>query len=172
MWLFYFYFYFFFLLHCTVRDQPYPAVFLEGIIIPHGLARGLLGCWTQEPATLLYGYRRMKVLAMHFSFLCLTPAPCPCRALEPHLDGRRTSINCSNGGDHTDAMFDLRTVGKLRPTLHVHVDCPSLKEGGELTQACALSLSFAFTFFISRWPCQVSCKHLIRPGLYVWMLWG
>ena len=45
--------------------------------------------------------------------------------------------------------FDLRTVGRMRPALHVHVDYPSLKEGGELTQACALSLSFVFTFFLS-----------------------
>lgn len=133
---------------CTVRDQICPAVFLKGIITPHGLARGLLGCWTQEPATLLHGSRRVKVLAMHV-FLCLVPAPCPCRALNNHLDGRRMSINCSNGEDRADAMCDLRTVGRVRPALHVHVDYPSVKEGGELTQACALSLSFTFTFFIS-----------------------
>ena len=46
----------------------------------------------------------MEVLAMHV-FLCVTPAPCPCRALENHLGGRRTSINCSNGGDRADTMF-------------------------------------------------------------------
>lgn len=132
---------------------------------------GCWDCWTQEPATLLHGSRRMEVLAMH-AFLCLAPAPCPCRALDNHLDERRMSINCSNGGGRADAMFDLRTVGRMRPALHVHVDYPSLKEGG-FTQACALSLSFTFTFLIiSRWACQVCCKHLIRPGLYVWMLWG
>ncbi|CRL23598.1 unnamed protein product [Penicillium camemberti] len=38
------------------------------------------------------------------------------------------SINCSNGGGRADAMFDLRTVGRMRPALHVHVDYPSLKE--------------------------------------------
>ena len=87
-----------------MRDQPCPAVYLEETTIPHGLARGLLGCWTQEPATLLHGFCRMKILAMHVS-LCLIPAPCPCRALDNQLDGRRMAINCSNGGGRADAMF-------------------------------------------------------------------
>lgn len=94
----------FFFLQCTVRDQPCPAVYLEETTIPHGLARGLLGCWTQEPATLLHGFCRMKILAMHVS-LCLILAPCPCRALDNQLDGRRMAINCSNGGGRADAMF-------------------------------------------------------------------
>lgn len=84
----------------------------------------------------------------HACFSLFAPAPCPCRALENRLEGRRMSINCWNDGELADAMFDLRTVGGLRPALHVHVGCPSLKKGGESIQACALSLSFLLLFFI------------------------
>lgn len=57
------------------------------------------------------------------------------------------SINYSNGGERADAMCDLRTVGRLRRALHGHVGYPSIKEPGELIQACALSLSFLLLFF-------------------------
>ena len=67
----------------------------------------------------------------HACFSLFGPPPCPCRALENRLEGRRMSINYSNSGECADAMCDLRTVGRLRHALHGHVGYPSIKEPGE-----------------------------------------
>lgn len=132
-----------------MRDQPCPAVFLEDIIIPHGLARGLLGCWMQEPATLLHGSRRMKVLAMCFFFSLFDPC---ILSLSGTRQPPRWTQNVNQllewWGTVQMPCFDRRTVRRLRPALHVHVAYPSPKEGGELTQACALSLSFLHLLFL------------------------
>lgn len=31
---------------------------------------------------------------------------------------------------------------------------------------------YIYFFYLNTYTCQVCCKHLIRPGLYVWILWG